>query len=300
MACGVAMMSGGLASAPSAAADAPAYHLQRPRPMIVGGSSASIADFPWQVALIDARQAEPTRSQYCGGTLIEPQWVLTAAHCFYDDGAVDADPAHVDVISGTARFAGGGTRSDAAQIIIHEGYNTTTQDNDIALIKLAAPVGQKTAPLAYSDGEITSNLIVTGWGDTSAGGSGSPDLLQATVPLVGLNTCHQAYNALGSPWSEMVTSNMICAGYAGGGTDACQGDSGGPLVTSDRSKLVGIVSHGKGCAVANQYGVYTKVSVYTAWISKAIWENTTYDGPGRSPPIDGCWADESGYEIEEC
>jgi trypsin len=108
---------------------------------------------------------------------------------------------------------------------------------------------------------VGTNVVVTGWGRTSEGGSSSTTLRQVTVQIINQSTCNSAYSAHGG-----VSSNMICAGVPGGGRDACQGDSGGPLITTNPRSLVGIVSWGVGCARPQFPGVYARVSSVCNWI----------------------------------
>jgi len=117
-----------------------------------------------------------------------------------------------------------------------------------------------------------------GWGTTQSGQL-SPVLMQAEVPLVSQDTCTQASSYPGPPGSSLtVTDNMICAGFAAGGTDACQGDSGGPLITitDGVATQLGIVSWGEGCAAANKYGVYSSVQSLRAFIVRNVPDIRTW------------------------
>jgi hypothetical protein len=232
------------------------------RPFIVGGTPANIADFPWQVALVFASAPEPTRDQFCGGSLIGQYWVLTAAHCFYDNGQVIPNLAQfTDVISGTATYSQGGVRSHVTDVYINPAYDDQTHDNDVALIKLATPVQPSRFARLNTDASITGDVTVTGWGATAEGGAGSPVLLEATIPLVDNATCNAP-----SSYNGQITANMLCAGRSQGGVDSCQGDSGGPLVKEGTAVQVGVVSWGFGCARRLKYGVYARVSPFTTWI----------------------------------
>lgn len=234
---------------------------------IVGGTTASAADWPWIVSLRNG-----SGSHFCGGTLIAEDWVLTAAHC--------PTPATVRV---------GPTTSTAvvrniSRIIRHPAYNASTDENDIALIQLSQAVTGVTPALLNRDGGFPSaialnqatstaqaNTRIAGWGATSEGGSGSAVLLNASVPALTNDSCAAAY----AP-STIFASNL-CAGYQAGGTDTCQGDSGGPLTYSfGGSLLAGITSWGIGCARAGLPGVYTRVSSHTDWITQNVTAARTY------------------------
>jgi secreted trypsin-like serine protease len=236
-------------------------------PRIVGGFPTSIEINPWQVALIQGLVAEPVRSQFCGGSIIDPEWVITAAHCM-DNLIVNKTPARVNVVAGTTRYKEGGQRIAVKRIVVHPAWNREKNDNDVALLQLSRRLtstpSMRAVQLVAAGTAFAAPipLQVTGWGATSEGGSGSDALLAAIVPLVPNNVC----NAPDS-YAGRVTANMFCAGNRDGGRDSCQGDSGGPIWTTIDGKqtLVGVVSFGDGCARRLKYGIYTRLANYTAW-----------------------------------
>lgn len=247
------------------------------QPQIVGGQLAAPGEYPWQVALVSAGVSNPQSGQFCGGSLINAEWVLTAAHC-----TIGETPSSIDVVLGINNLSDGpttggqGQRIDVAQIMAYPGYNASTEDGDVALLHLATPATLggtvQTIGLTGSDDETLfeqgDTATITGWGATSDGGAGSNALLEVAVPIVSNNTC----NAPAS-YGGAVTANMLCAGLAAGGKDSCQGDSGGPLIVPNGSGgwlQAGVVSWGDGCAQPNLYGVYARVAPFKNWITSQI------------------------------
>ncbi|XP_026230166.1 transmembrane protease serine 9-like isoform X2 [Anabas testudineus] len=234
---------------------------------IVGGQVASQGSWPWQVSL------QSSAGHFCGGSLINNQWVMTAAHC-----TILTSASSVTVYLGL-QTQGGSSPSQQIQtvslIIIHPSYNFNSNDNDISLLKLSSPVNFTNfvlpVCLAASDSTFYSGTDswVTGWGATTSGGSGSQTLMEVEVPVVGNRQCNCDYG-VGS-----ITNNMMCAGLSAGGKDSCQGDSGGPMVSKQSTRWIqsGIVSWGEGCALPNFPGVYTRVSQYQSWINSQITTN---------------------------
>lgn len=254
---------------------------------IVGGQLATPGEWPWQVFV----HAGP---YMCGGTLIHETWVLTAAHCVTAAQNQAITPTAVGVVLGEYnRSANDGTEQqiNVVQVIIHPDYDARINNNDIALLQLATPavlgnaVGLIQPVLSPADDVLVVagvQAMVTGWGTTAEGSATSLELREVMVPLVSNEQCNRTYG--------MITDNMLCAGYENGGKDSCQGDSGGPLVvpTADGGwKLAGVVSFGYGCARANFYGVYTRVSRYGTWLEGYIGQlqSTPPATPTPSAPL---------------
>lgn len=234
-------------------------------PVIVGGTPAEEGAHPWQAMLFDR-----WGNFFCGGTLIDSEWVLTAGHCTYGRTVEQ-------VVLGAHRRMDSQEASRQTRvvdrIIRHHSYDDSSLNHDIALLHLSQPatLNQRVAPLspvvAPGDDPLWdpgTEAVVTGWGALSEGGSYAAVLQEVTVPIVGESECRAVYPG-------GITDSMFCAGYPEGGKDACQGDSGGPLIVRDGHngwRLAGIVSTGRGCARANSYGVYTKVAKYQTWITE--------------------------------
>jgi len=183
--------------------------------------------------------------------LIGPNTVVTAAHC-----SDFVTSQVVQVLTGTLKLDGSGTRHDVTSIQIHENWNPDTFDNDVAVWKLATPATGTFATLATAEAPAGVQLLATGWGTLTQGGVRPVDLMKVQVPVVELSNCNDA-----NSYDGAITAQMFCAGLDAGGKDTCQGDSGGPLTGgAGNAVLNGIVSWGQGCAQANLFGVYTKVA----------------------------------------
>ncbi|KXJ21989.1 CUB and peptidase domain-containing protein 1 [Exaiptasia diaphana] len=240
----------------------------RPLTRIVGGTDANHGDWPWQALLRYA-----SGSQFCGGALVAPQWVVSASHCV---SSLSASDIHIRM-GAHKRTSSVGTEQDFKVIkkIMHESYQNPKQySNDIALLKLEKPVtldkytNLVCLPPRAVDIATDSKCWITGWGTLSSGGSQPETLQQAEVPIVSPATCQNSY-------PNMIDKTMVCAGLKKGGVDACQGDSGGPMVCESNGAfyLHGATSWGYGCAAPDKYGVYARVSHLRDWIDQKIASN---------------------------
>jgi hypothetical protein len=246
-------------------------------PSIVGGEEAAPEAWPWVASLIVAGVVNPVDGHFCGGALIHPDWVLTAAHCTYDGNGGALLPTDLEVILGRHQLSSNeGSRTTITQIIRHPSYDNTQADFDVALLQLATSATQTPIRL-ISPGEATleaagTTAMVTGWGLTIPGDSTSaPDRLrQVSVPIVSYRTCTFSYGLL----TDVITPRMLCAGYQAGGRDSCAGDSGGPLMVYQPAEAVwvqvGVVSWGIGCAEPYYYGIYARLSQFTDWLNRQI------------------------------
>ncbi|HLN08277.1 MAG TPA: serine protease, partial [Xanthobacteraceae bacterium] len=270
---------------------------------IVGGEPAVGKTWPWQIALY--RRNNDGKFQFiCGGSLISGRWVLTAAHCFGEDGG-SRNAGDYLVVEGTKRIdltmksepTKGGRRLAIRRIIVHEGFSHA-MENDIALLELASPASSTPVPYGRPDTVALETPgrrgVVTGWGylksmkrdpnrgntwvDAHTGDPISPDnihsyiddtLRQVDLPLIGWQECREAYDK--QPRSGSVDGRNLCAGEAQGGRDSCQGDSGGPLVMRDEHGFyvqIGVVSWGLGCGEPGVPGVYTRIAAFDGWLRR--------------------------------
>ncbi|MCL4826883.1 MAG: serine protease [Caldilinea sp.] len=256
---GVMLLVGGVA------AQAPAND-----PDILGGREAQPGAYPWQVALVSRFQPNAFQGQFCGGSLIAEDWVLTAAHC-----TEGKEVSMIDVLVGAHRLSDSGMRIASAQIVPHPDYDPTELNNDLALIRLSTPVTYTPISL-YAAISGTSELdflraTVIGWGAKSSSGWSYeyPDALrEVSLPLVDNARCGR------NVYFTTITDAMLCAGYETLTMGACYGDSGGPLMVQqpDASwRQIGIVSWGpSGCTADGMYDVFTRVSHFTTWIEACM------------------------------
>ncbi len=213
---------------------------------IVGGTPARVADTPWVVAI-----TTPDGQLICGGALVAPDKVMTAAHCATLKGVLGKNqrPAEqMRVIAGrTDLRTKDGIEAVVSDVWRHPDYREVTQGDDVAVLTLARALPYRTIDL----GEVGGEGVVLGWGRTSEYDKPAMTLRKVTVPILSDTEC-----LVKEP--DFRPGAMLCAGREG--RDACTGDSGGPLVV--RGRLAGVVSFGRGCARANEPGVYTRLAHY--------------------------------------
>ena len=244
-------------------------------PDIVGGELAPADAYPWMVALFNPQGGTPDQAQFCGGSLIAAEWVLTAAHCLFEGNQVITGEG-VSVLIDQADLAGtGGVIRTVSQVIPHPQYVASTSDFDYGLLHLSSAATDKTTVAIATGGQSALeqagvDAVAIGWGATSSGGPSSAQLRHVTVPIVSNADCNASLGG--------ITDRMLCAGIPAGGIDSCQGDSGGPLVVNDAAlgtwRQVGIVSWGNGCAEPNSPGVYARISKVVSWINETTGGGT--------------------------
>ncbi|XP_014253033.1 trypsin-7-like [Cimex lectularius] len=240
---------------------------------IVGGRETEVNEYPWMALLTYENEF------YCGGTLLNSKYVLTAAHCTkgFNASKIKVRLLEHDRKTDTESMT---IERKVVSAIKHPGFSLTTLDNDIALLQLdqEVEIDDELMPACLPPPKKSfagETGIVTGWGVTSASkirwrgksvkASTSPVLRELEVPIMSNEQCRNSEYS-----KSQITDNMLCAGYEKGGKDSCQGDSGGPLhvVDNDNHMVVGVVSWGEGCAKPKHPGVYCRVNRYLPWILK--------------------------------
>ncbi|XP_015729276.1 chymotrypsin-like protease CTRL-1 [Coturnix japonica] len=228
---------------------------------IINGQNAVSGSWPWQVSL-----QSRSGSHFCGGSLINENWVVTAAHCEF------SPYSHV-VVLGEYNLA---SQTESVQVktvskvITHPNWNSNTLNNDITLLKLSSPaqLNSRVSPVCLAPANLalstSTECVTTGWGRTSTiSNAPATRLQQVSLPLISQSQCQQY-------WGNRITSSMLCAG--GAGASSCQGDSGGPLVYKNGNvwTLIGIVSWGSTNCNIRIPAVYTRVSHFRSWIDQTV------------------------------
>ncbi|XP_009957846.1 PREDICTED: coagulation factor IX [Leptosomus discolor] len=231
---------------------------------VVGGSDSMRGEVPWQVYLVDSHGVG-----FCGGSIINEKWVVTAAHCLQpgDNVTAVAGEYNINEEDNTEQ------RRKVVKILPHPTYNSMIDKhhNDIALLELDQPLSFNSyvTPICIGSREFTNALLkhgmgtVSGWGSMLFRGRPATILQILKVPFVDRPTCLKST-------STTILQNMFCAGFSAGGSDTCGGDSGGPYTTEIEGTwfLTGITSWGEECAKPGKYGIYTRVSKYLKWIKE--------------------------------
>jgi len=254
-------------------------------PRVVGGVDVAIDNAPWQVLfIIDSKRV-------CGGAVVSPSQVLSAAHCF-----ADVPTSSVEAWAGVSRLSERSATSQLAisAITVHPNFDATTFVNDLAIVTLAreipARLGALVIALPSSEDPTSwpsagSTAIISGWGETDPASPVASDVLQAATVQVLAGPGDVICGDYGATY---VASSQICAGALEGGVDACQGDSGGPLMMYRNGEpvLAGVSSTGFECAAAGYPGLYVRTTSYLPWLEEN-GVNTTLAGGGSTVSIPG-------------
>ncbi|XP_032795398.2 uncharacterized protein LOC116931857 [Daphnia magna] len=239
---------------------------------------AEFAEYPWQAAILKKDQYDNV--YVCGGALVGPSHILTAAHCIKGNapGDLRVRLGEWDVNRESEFYPH--IEKDVVSVIIHPEYYPGNLYNDIAIVKFEGTVdfsynphiAPACVPQRYQE-FVGSRCWVTGWGKDAFGTGGKYQniLKEVDVPVVGNADCENKLRRTRLGYDFKLHSGFLCAGGEEG-KDACKGDGGGPLVCENRGSwfLAGLVSWGVGCGQYDTPGVYTKVSEFSDWIQKNI------------------------------
>ncbi|MEH2499849.1 secreted trypsin-like serine protease [Bradyrhizobium sp. AZCC 1678] len=253
-------------------------YLQSAEQKIIGGHPVLPGTHKWQSSLQISWVPSGVDAHFCGGSLIAPDWILTAGHCMEDLKSTD-----VRAVVGTSDLGKSAQARSVRRIIVHAKYATDKSNlvagphpvNDVALVQVFKPFEMNAqlqqislidTALEATIAQPNQEMTASGFGATKVGGKPVAGLLSVDVPFVSRETCNRPQS-----YDHAITDGMICAGEVN--KDSCQGDSGGPLTyhpLKDDVVQIGIVGWGDKCGVQNKYGVYTRVSAYRDWIAACM------------------------------
>ncbi|XP_032786548.2 chymotrypsin-2 [Daphnia magna] len=228
---------------------------------IVNGKLSALGEFPFMIGIMRGKNV------FCGGSLLDANHVLTAAHCV--SGLSPQNILELTIILGAVELTDPKRVTRRVKSVIrHRQFDNRKLRNDIALLTLDSPVefSSVISPVCLHDnvthGYVGKDVVTAGWGRTYYKGPKSPVLQKVTLQLKSLDDCRKN---LGVQSPGGVPDHYICAWAPT--RDSCAGDSGGPLMLAEDGCQIGVVSWGIGCAT-NTYGVYTRISSFRDWIDK--------------------------------
>ncbi len=298
----VTLIGSTIASPPTAAAQDATGAVQT---QIIGGTDAAAGAWPSIAALLLSNQPDPSLARFCGGTLIAPRVVLTAAHCVVSGGStIAATSINVAVGALTLSDIRPVDRLPVAAIYANPLYTDAVFGYDVALLILGTALTAPPMPLVTGANmpadDSNSTLSIAGWGSTHAysdppdPSASFPDALQeASVILRTAATCTTAYGA------SYIAALMFCASGPGTTptpvTDSCQGDSGGPITAliGGTRTLIGDTSWGIGCGQSTHPGVYTRLTSVLPWILATATTPALVSVTNAGPEVTTTWTDTS-------
>ncbi|NP_001166055.1 serine protease 122 precursor [Nasonia vitripennis] len=256
---------------------------------VIGGHDAKPGEFPHQVSLQFGIPEVMPSTHFCGGSILNERWILTAVHCleamdeigYLGHFVVKAGKQNISRVEETEQV------SFVEKYFKHENYTGTEEEpgtSDIGLIKLKTPLklNERVAKIALpkKDSEPTGQAILSGWGAISDNGENQdhPQILQTVdLPIISRKECRQAIATIIPGTENLVDETNVCTGPLTGEHSACSGDSGGPLIVKNKNgvaKLVGIVSWGMSpCTAPGAPSVYVRVSHFIDWITQKMTSN---------------------------